>query len=150
MYAFTACSKALEHFRLNRITVAISIALLSACASQPRQATAPPGPVAPAAELAASSPAPPTAAAAAAAATSPHGAPATSNLTPDPALLKQGYKVQTYHGQLMYCHTEELTGSALTRKVCLSAEQIRARTENAREIMDTRRSDASCGQLACN
>jgi hypothetical protein len=135
---------------LNRITVAISIALLSASASQPHPATAPPGTVAPAAELAAASPAPPTAAAAAAA-TSPEGARATtSNLTPDPALLKQGYKVQTYHGQLMYCHTEEITGSQLTRKVCLSAEQIRARTENAREIMDTRRSDASCGQMSCN
>ena len=133
---------------MNRITVAIWITLLSACSSQSRQATAPPTTVAPAAELAAASPAPPTTAVAAA--TSPPGAPATANLTPDPQLLKEGYKVQTYHGQLMYCRTQEITGSYLTRKVCLTAEQIRARTENAREIMDTRRSDTSCAQLGCN
>jgi hypothetical protein len=132
---------------LNRTSVAISIALLSACSSQPRPATAPPGAVAPAAEPLAASPTPPPAAAAA---TSPDGAAATSSLKPDPELLKQGYKVQTYHGQLMYCRTQELTGSSLTRKVCQTAEQIGARTENAREIMNTRRSDASCGQMKCN
>lgn len=134
---------------MNRIAVAISIALLSACLSPPRPATAPPGTVTPAAEPFAASPASPPAVAAAAA-TSPDVAPATSSHKPDPELLKQGYRVQTYHGQLMYCRTEEITGSVLTRKVCQTAEQINGRTESAREIMNTRRSDTSCGQMKCN
>jgi hypothetical protein len=137
----------LEHYFLNRITVAISTALLSACASQPKPATAPSAFV-PATAVVVGSPAP--SAPAPAPAASPGGAPATASFTPDPDLVKQGYKVQNYHGQPMYCHSEQITGSALSRKVCLTAEQIRARTDNARELMNTRHSDTTCAQMKCN
>jgi hypothetical protein len=57
----------------------------------------------------------------------------------DPSLLKAGYKVMRYQGQILYCRTEVLTGQRIGTRVCLSAAQLQAEKQNvtkARDIMN--------------
>jgi hypothetical protein len=68
----------------------------------------------------------------------------------DDNLLRKGYRAVNYRGELVYCRVESPTGSRFSRKVCLTREQIRAREENAKDVLGTVRSDTSCVMIGCN
>ena len=74
---------------------------------------------------------------------------ASASTKPDAKLLHEGYQAANYHGQTVYCREESPTGSRFARKVCLTPEQIRAREENAKEVLGTPRPDTSCSMLSC-
>jgi hypothetical protein len=50
-------------------------------------------------------------------------------------LLKQGYHSGLRKGQVMYCRTEQLTGSRFKTEVCLSEAQILDEQQHARDTM---------------
>jgi len=52
-------------------------------------------------------------------------------------MLAQGYKPKKGRGDsVLYCRDEAAMGTHFTRTVCLTAEQIRQRTADSREITD--------------
>lgn len=52
-------------------------------------------------------------------------------------MLSQGYKPRKGRGDaVLYCRSEPQLGSHFEKTVCLSAEQIRQRTQDSREITD--------------
>ena len=126
--------------------------VVSACASTPHQSATSAASVAPAVVSRAGDQAPVGAVGTAPA--QPSAPPATAarasaSTKPDAKLLHEGYQAANYHGQTVYCRVESPTGSRFARKVCLTPEQIRAREENAKEVLGTVRSDTSCAQLLC-
>jgi hypothetical protein len=49
-------------------------------------------------------------------------------------LLSQGYKPQKGRGDaVLYCRSEAQVGTRFDKKVCLSAEQIKARTQDSQD-----------------
>ena len=129
--------------------------VVSACASTPHQSATSAASVAPAVVSRAGDQAPVGAVSTAPAQPSAPSAPpataarASASTKPDAKLLHDGYQAANYHGQTVYCRVESPTGSRFARKVCLTPEQIRAREENAKEVLGTVRSDTSCAQLLC-
>ena len=126
--------------------------VVSACASTPHQSATSAASAAPAVVSHAGDQAPVGAVGTAPA--QPSAPPATAarasaSTKPDAKLLHDGYQAANYHGQTVYCRVESPTGSRFARKVCLTPEQIRAREENAKEVLGTVRSDTSCAQLLC-
>ena len=126
--------------------------VVSACASTPHQSATSAASAAPAVVSRAGDQAPVGAVGTAPA--QPSAPPATAarasaSTKPDAKLLHDGYQAANYHGQTVYCRVESPTGSRFARKVCLTPEQIRAREENAKEVLGTVRSDTSCAQLLC-
>jgi len=126
--------------------------VVSACASTPHQSATSAASAAPAVVSRAGDQAPVGAVGTAPA--QPSAPPATAarasaSTKPDAKLLHEGYQAANYHGQTVYCRVESPTGSRFARKVCLTPEQIRAREENAKEVLGTVRSDTSCAQLLC-
>jgi hypothetical protein len=52
-------------------------------------------------------------------------------------MLSQGYKPQKGRGDsVLYCRSEPQMGSHFEKTVCLSADQIKQRTQDSREITD--------------
>lgn len=52
-------------------------------------------------------------------------------------MLSQGYKPKKGRGDsVLYCRDEAAMGTHFTRTVCLTAEQIKQRTADSREITD--------------
>jgi len=140
---------------MKALPLLIVSAAVCACASTPHQPATPAAAAAPAvvaragdqpavgaSGLARAQPSAPNAPPATAA-----GAPASTK--PDAKLLHEGYQAANYHGQTVYCRVESPTGSRFARKVCLTPEQIRAREENAKEVLGTVHSDSSCALLSC-
>lgn len=118
--------------------------LATGCATHPQRAApsqppAPPPPVAAAAHTSAGG----TALAAA--------TPATTDAnTPDPALLRRGYKASLRHGQLYYCRSEDLTGSRFPKVICQTADQIKQQEENTRDTLGTTRPQGPCTGPYCH
>ena len=94
-------------------------------------AAAPSAPVVP--SVSASAPAAPAAAPAnAASVTSASATPADEK-----ALLAQGFKPRTRSGQKVYCREEPVLGSRVrTTETCGTPEQLKARTDSAREATE--------------
>jgi len=52
-------------------------------------------------------------------------------------ILSQGYKPKKGRGDdVLYCRDESAMGTHFTRTVCLTAQQIKQRTQDSREITD--------------
>ena len=52
-------------------------------------------------------------------------------------MLSQGYKPKKGRGdEVLYCRDESAMGTHFTRTVCLSAQQIKQRTQDSREITE--------------
>jgi hypothetical protein len=52
-------------------------------------------------------------------------------------MLSQGYKPKKGRGDdVLYCRDEAAMGTHFTRTVCLTAQQIKQRTQDSREITD--------------
>lgn len=152
---------------MKALPLLIVSAVMSACASAPHQPATPTAVAAPGAVSRAgdqppvgaggSAPAqssPASAQLSAPSAPQPSGSGAAASTKPDAKLLhekllQEGYQAANYHGQTVYCRVESPTGSRFARKVCLTPEQIRAREENAKEVLGTVRSDSSCSMLSC-
>jgi hypothetical protein len=64
-------------------------------------------------------------------------------------LASEGYRLMTYQGRQMYCREEMMTGSAFSRRNCLSSEQLAERERRVREMVDTRDlgDKSQCGKL---
>jgi hypothetical protein len=119
----------------------IVIVTVTACASRPPPHTAP----APAAAVQPS--ALPEAVTLPPGAAAPAAAPEHAS---DDKLVRAGYQPAMHHGKRVYCRVESQTGSRFASRVCLSAEEIRAREANAKEVLDTVRPDTTCALVKCN
>ena len=134
-----------------RLTIGISILLVAACAHN-RAAVQPDATAAKASGTASGShaPAPVTAATPAAPGT---GAPGTGSGLQKTAinidLVKQGYRTGMRHGQLVYCRTEQLTGSRFKSEVCMSEGQVLDEQKHARDTMTSPRRTQCLGP-ECN
>jgi hypothetical protein len=119
--------------RMLRLSVGISILLVTACTHN-RAVVQPDGGAAAKASgtAARSQVAVPVAAVLAAAPSTGGGAPKSAVNTD---LLKQGYRTGMRHGQLVYCRTEQLTGSRFKSDVCLSEGQVLDEQKRARDTM---------------
>ncbi len=128
-----------------RTALLLALAGLAAgCVTHPQRTVPPPSPAQP----------PPVAAASqtgtggtALAATTPS---TTSATTPDPALLRRGYKASMRKGQLYYCRSEDLTGSRFPKVVCQTADQIKQQEENTRDTLGTTRPQGPCVGPYCH
>jgi hypothetical protein len=105
-----------------------TILLAAACSTSPPRGTVPPAsqrsdssaaaaPAAPAAEVNAD----------------------RSQADVDSDLRKRGYKPMMYRGERVYCRKEALTGSNLTSKVCLTAQQIVDLERSGKDILNGNR-----------
>ncbi len=56
---------------------------------------------------------------------------------PTQEYLREGYRQVTFNGQLMYCRDETTTGSAFTRRNCLTAADMRSRQDRARKSTES-------------
>jgi hypothetical protein len=65
------------------------------------------------------------------------------------ALIAQGYRPTTYHGQLVYCRKEKLTGSQFTQKVCLTEQEAALQERIAQDEMMKRNSQGKCLPPLC-
>ena len=63
------------------------------------------------------------------------------------ALVRQGYRPVTLHGQLLYCRSQPVTGTQFADSVCLSEAQI---GEQQRQVRETTQSRAMHPNLQCN
>src|ERR1700728_4070669 len=103
--------------------VLIPLVLAAACSSQApatRPAAAPQTVAAPqavAAPQSAATPAAPTTPATPA--TAATGASPAASAVPNKELLSHGYRMTTIKGQVVYCRSESVTGSAFKNSVCL-------------------------------
>src|SRR5206468_3268176 len=61
--------------------------------------------------------------------------PVTRKPRVNTALVKQGYRTSLRHGQLVYCRTEQLTGSRFKSELCMSESQVLDEQKRARELM---------------
>jgi len=68
-----------------------------------------------------------------AAATAPGATPSKPAVNND--LVKQGYRTGLRHGQLVYCRTEQLTGSRFKTEVCLSEGQVLDEQKRAKDTL---------------
>jgi len=59
-------------------------------------------------------------------------------LTPRDELIRQGYRAALVDGQLFYCRTEAVTGTAFPERVCLSETQVSQRQQATRDTLDSR------------
>ncbi|HWM68144.1 MAG TPA: hypothetical protein VNO35_16250 [Steroidobacteraceae bacterium] len=66
------------------------------------------------------------------------------------ALISQGYRPTTYHGQLLYCRFEKLTGSQFSHKVCLTEQEAALQERIAQDEMMKRNSQGKCVQPLCD
>jgi hypothetical protein len=130
-----------------RLTVGISILLVAACMHN-RAVVQPDAAAAKASGTAARSQAavPVTADPATAAPGTGNGAP---KRVVNADLLKQGYRTGLRHGQLVYCRTEQLTGSRFKSEVCLSEGQVLDEQRRARDTMTAPRRTQCLGP-ECN
>jgi hypothetical protein len=64
-------------------------------------------------------------------------AQAASSAQSDADLLKQGYRQTQLRGETVYCRRELVTGSRFSRNVCLTAQQIRDRAQQAKDDLQT-------------
>ncbi len=74
----------------------------------------------------------------------------TAATTPDPALLRRGYKASMHSGQLYYCRSEDLTGSRFPKVVCQTADQIKQQEQNTRDTLGTTRPQGACAGPYCH
>ena len=96
---------------------------------------------------------PPAAAAAGGTAAPAVGAAAPVDAASRPvnrALISQGYRPTTYHGQLLYCRFEKLTGSQFSHKVCLTEQEAALQERIAQDEMMKRNSQGKCVQPLCD
>jgi hypothetical protein len=118
-----------------RLTVGISILLIAACAHN--RAAVQPHAAAKASGTASGSPA------VVPVSTAPAAATGTAGGAPKPVinvdLVKQGYRTGLRHGQLVYCRSEQLTGSRFKSEVCLSEGQVLDEQKRARDTMTSPR-----------
>ena len=63
-------------------------------------------------------------------------------------LASEGYRLMTYQGRQVYCREEKMTGSAFSRRNCLTSAQLAERERRARQVIDTRDmgDKSQCGQ----
>jgi hypothetical protein len=113
-----------------RLTVGISILLIAACAHN-RAAVQPHAAAAKASGTSSGSPAVVPVSTAPAAATGTAGGAPKINVD----LVKAGYRTGLRHGQIVYCRTEQLTGSRFKSEVCLSEAQVLDEQKRARDTM---------------
>jgi len=66
------------------------------------------------------------------------------------ALISQGYRPTTYHGQLLYCRFEKLTGSQFSHKVCLTEQEAALQERIAQDEMMKRNSQGKCVPPLCD
>ena len=113
----------------------ISLALADPAATTPAATT-------PAATTpAATTPAATTPAATTPAPTTPQAAPAAAAAAAVDAeekhLMAQGYRMEMRHGEKVFCHREEVLGSRLEgQKVCATAEQLKLREQQSKELVE--------------
>ena len=74
----------------------------------------------------------------------------TDSTTPDPALLRRGYKASMRRGQLYYCRSEDLTGSRFPKVICQTADQIKQQEQNTRDTLGTTRQQGPCVGPYCH
>lgn len=106
-------------------TLAAFAALAAACSSQPKRVQPP----------------------------SPQGAPIPPGHPEGEVsreLVSQGYQPSTYHGQLIYCRVEKLTGSQFSHKVCLSEQEAKLQERIAHDEMNTAHGLGKCLPPQCN
>ena len=60
-------------------------------------------------------------------------------------LLKQGYRTGMHNGQLVYCRTEQTTGTRFKSQVCLSEGQILDEQKRARDTLNSPRASQCVG-----
>jgi hypothetical protein len=125
--------------------VLIPLALAAACSSQApatRPAAAPQSAATPAAPTTPTTPATP--------ATAATGAPPAASAVPNKDLLSHGYRMTTIKGQVVYCRSESVTGSAFKNSVCLTEEQIRAQQKDVDSVLrQTQGTDCSGWTARC-
>jgi hypothetical protein len=79
------------------------------------------------------------------------GAPVNEASRPvNRALVSQGYRPTTYHGQLLYCRFEKLTGSQFSHKMCLTEQEAALQERIAQDEMMKRNSQGKCVQPLCD
>ena len=63
-------------------------------------------------------------------------------------LASEGYRLETHQGLQMSCREEMMTGSAFSRRNCLTSAQLAERERRARQVIDTRDmgDKSQCGQ----
>jgi hypothetical protein len=103
-----------------RLTIAMAFLFIVACAHE-RTVVTQPNPAAPAP--------------AAEAATDANGRPLKPAVNEN--LVKEGYRPSMRNGQLMYCRTEQPTGSRFTTQVCQNEAQILAAERWARDATNS-------------
>jgi hypothetical protein len=122
--------------------VLIPLALAAACSSQApatRPAAAPQSAATPAAPTTPATPA-----------TAATGAPPAASAVPNKDLLSHGYRMTTIKGQVVYCRSESVTGSAFKNSVCLTEEQIRAQQKDVDSVLrQTQGTDCSGWTARC-
>jgi len=118
---------------MRMLTIALAVALLAGCASQPSAPTA------------ASAPAP--VAAAAPVAVAPAAAPTA------PAAAKSaypGYKTKTIKGETVYCKKVAKTGSRFEVETCMTEPEMERMMQQAEADRDQfRRNQTLCGTGGC-
>jgi hypothetical protein len=134
--------------------VLIPLVLAAACSSQApatRPAAAPQTVAAPqavAAPQSAATPAAPTTPATPA--TAATGASPAASAVPNKELLSHGYRMTTIKGQVVYCRSESVTGSAFKNSVCLTEEQIRTQQKDVDSVLrQTQGTDCSGWTARC-
>ena len=115
-------------------SVALAIALASACSNAPSRASAANSTVQ-SSSGAAVSDRPPDAVA--------------SQTDVDEAMRKRGYQPALYHGERVYCRNEMLTGSNLESKVCLTARQIEDQQRGGKDMLMGPRPAACPPKTSC-
>jgi hypothetical protein len=78
------------------------------------------------------------------------GAPGGPESTVNRDLVKQGYRPSTFHGQLLYCRVERLTGSQFSHKTCLTEQEVRLQEQIAHDRLSTAHGQGKCLPPQCN
>lgn len=121
-----------------RVSVgALTLSLISACASSSPRAT-PTQPV-----LSGSQPE-------SAATVAPTQLSAVDPRETDAAMRKRGYQPATVRGERVYCRKEAVTGSNLQSKVCRTAREIEDQERAGKEVLNENRPAGCLPRTGCN
>ena len=59
-----------------------------------------------------------------------------TNVGVDADLIKEGYRVQRRHDQILYCRSQSVTGTLFASTVCLTASQIASQKRELQQSRD--------------
>jgi hypothetical protein len=78
---------------------------------------------------------------------------ATAHALPNAELVKQGYRVMKRGRQLVYCRSQNQTGSLISSTVCLTEDQVRMleqNTQQSKDLLSQPRGGRNCPRGDCS